>query len=176
MCNVKKQNNKKNNKKTSKQPNKQPEIRKHVLHINKRWLLRMLSGFLATSTTKTTLFDSCQSSLQQALGHCRRAKKRERREKAREQKPTGGGLRSPAVFTQLFSMRFPYYLGALKESHLQCVLFEFPLHKSLTMMTSSPIHSSQFYIYSLLFVVGSLEAEDKTEAGLRTSTFELWSK
>ena len=43
------------------------------------------------------------------------------------------------------------------------------------MTTSSPIHSSQFYIYSLLFVVGFLEAEDMTEAGLRTSTFELWS-
>ena len=59
--------------------------------------------------------------------------------------------------------------------YLQCVLFEFPLHMSLTMTTSSPIHSLQFYIYSLLFVVGSLEAEDMTEAGLRTSTFELWS-
>ena len=60
-------------------------------------------------------------------------------------------------------------------SYLRCVLFEFPLHMSLTMTTSSPIHSSQFYIYSLLFVFGSLEAEDMTEAGLRTSTFELWS-
>ena len=60
-------------------------------------------------------------------------------------------------------------------SYLRCVSFVFPLHMSLTMKTSSPIHSSQFYIYSLLFVVGSLEAEYMTEAGLRTSTFELWS-
>ena len=72
-------------------------------------------------------------------------------------------------------MRFPYYLGALKESHLQCVLFEFPLHKSLTMMTNSPIHSSQFYIYSLLSVVLSVEAEDMTEVVPRTSLAELWS-
>ena len=70
-------------------------------------------------------------------------------------------------------MRFPYYVGAL--SHLQCVLFEFPLHKSLTMMTNSPIHSSQFYIYSLLSVVLSVEAEDMTEVVPRTSLAELWS-
>ena len=59
--------------------------------------------------------------------------------------------------------------------HLRSVLFEFPLHMSLTRKTSSPIHSSQFYIYSLLSVVLSVEAEDMTEAVPRTSLAELWS-
>ena len=54
-------------------------------------------------------------------------------------------------------------------------MFEFPLHKSLTMMTNLPIHSSQFYIYSLLSVVLSVEAEDMTEVVPRTSLAELWS-
>ena len=43
------------------------------------------------------------------------------------------------------------------------------------MMTNSPIHSSQFYIYSLLSVVLSVEAEDMTEVVPRTSLAELWS-
>ena len=42
-------------------------------------------------------------------------------------------------------------------------------------MTNSPIHSSQFYIYSLLSVVLSVEAEDMTEVVPRTSLAELWS-
>lgn len=39
-----------------------------------------------------------------------------------------------------------------------------------------PIHSSLFYIYSLLFVALFLEVEDKSEAGLHISTFEPLSK
>lgn len=53
------------------------------------------------------------------------------------------------------------------------VLSLFPIHKFLTMKTSSPTHSSLFYICSLWFVVLFLEAEDMTEADPRTSTSEL---
>ena len=59
--------------------------------------------------------------------------------------------------------------------YLQYVLLEFLLHMLLTRMTSSSIHSLLFYIYSLLFVVLSLEAEDMTEGDPRISPAELWS-
>jgi len=45
-----------------------------------------------------------------------------------------------------------------------------------TTRTITPIHSSLFYIYSLLFAALFLEVEDKSEGGLHISAFEPLSK
>ena len=77
MCNFKKKN---------KHTNKQTTRNKKTSSTYQRTLASkdVVRFFCHIIYDKTTLFVSFQSNLQQVLGQCRQAKKRARREKARE--------------------------------------------------------------------------------------------